>query len=327
MPKISILTPFKNCEKYIYATALSILAQTESDWEWILVDDHSDENEAEMLSEFLNDSRIKILKNKGNGIISALETAFAQVKGEFCTRMDADDVMPENKLSLFANYLLQNPNSDLVTGKVRYFSDDYEVSEPYRKYEAWLNSQVDKNDFYSQIYRECTLSSGNWMMRTSTLRAIGGFAQLNYPEDYDLLFRWYENKLTISGIDEITHHWREHANRTSRTSKNYQQIAFFELKIKRFLQLDWKNETIFLNGTGQKGRIVAKILIQEKVPFYWFSHEAEKYLKGIFDVPILSPRTFILDKKIFFLNSTLIPEISLFEKYGITDTQLIVFQL
>lgn len=327
MPKISILTPFKNAEKYIRATAESILAQTETDWEWILVNDHSTENEIVVLKDLLSDKRIRVFTNKGNCIIDALNVAFELATGTYCTRMDADDVMPENKLKLFSDYLDNSNKETIVTGKVRYFSEEYEVSEAFRKYESWLNKQVDQNDFYSEIYKECTLASGNWMMYNETLQAIGGFNELKYPEDYDLLFRWYENSLTISGIDEVTHLWREHSERTSRTHTHYAQEAFFELKVKRLLDLDWNGEQIVLNGTGQKGRLTAKTLIEHKVPFRWFSHEAGKFPNGIYVINIESPADYTYVEKILFLNSTLISEEDLFEVYGINGNENKVFRL
>lgn len=327
MPKISILTPFKNAEKYIRATAESILAQTETDWEWILVNDHSTENEIDFLKDILSDKRIRVFTNKVNGIIDALNVAFEQANGTYCTRMDADDVMPENKLKLFSDYLDNSNKETIVTGKVRYFSEEYEVSEAFRKYESWLNKQVDQNDFYSEIYKECTLASGNWMMYTETLQAIGGFNELKYPEDYDLLFRWYENSLTISGIDDVTHLWREHSERTSRTHTHYAQESFFELKVKRLLDLDWNGEQIVLNGTGQKGRLTAKNLIEHKVPFRWFSHEAGKFPNGIYGINIESPTDYTYVEKILFLNSTLISEEDLFEVYGINGNENNIFRL
>jgi glycosyltransferase involved in cell wall biosynthesis len=328
MPKVSILTPFKNAEKYILATAESILAQTETDWEWILVNDHSEQNEEKLLEDLLRkDPRIRVFNNSGNGIIDALNTAFEQVKGMYVTRMDADDLMHVNKLKLFSDFLDQNDSTTIVTGKVHYFSEEYEVSEAFRKYESWLNSQVEKANFYSEIYRECTLASGNWMMYTETLHSIGGFKSLNYPEDYDLLFRWYENNLAIKGIDVVTHLWREHSERTSRTHTHYAQEAFFELKVKRLLALDWNGEQILLNGTGQKGRLTAKILNEQSISFRWFSHEAEKFTNGIFGINIESPADFKSEEKILFLNSTLISEEKLVELYGVDEMKVEMIEL
>lgn len=281
MPDITILTPFRNASDYIVETAGSIFDQSFQDWEWILINDHSEENEEKLLKPYMDDPRVKLVRNAGKGIRDALVTGFQIVEGTFVTRMDADDIMPPNKLAIFLKEL-NDPEVDVVTGKVQYFSEHGQISSGYKKYEDWLNDQVDRQDFFTEIYRECTLSSGNWMIRTEVLRGCGGFDGLVYPEDYDLLFRWYQNNLKIKGVDQLTHHWREHPMRTSRNSEDYSQERFFELKIKRFIKCDLENIPLILNGTGTKGRLTAKILLEEKIPFKWVSVQPEKFKAGVY---------------------------------------------
>jgi len=315
MSLISILTPYRNAEKYIRETALSILEQKHLDWEWILVNDHSEENELEALADLLDDPRIILLENKGRGIVDALCTAFEHAKGEYITRMDADDVMPDFKLEKFLESL-EKGTHQIVTGKVNYFSATQLISEGYLGYEKWLNERVNQQDFYEQIYRECTLSSGNWMMRKSELEKCGGFNGLNYPEDYDLLFRWYENGFIIKGLDSVTHLWRDHDLRTSKTSADYQQKAFFELKINRFVELDWdQDQQLIANGTGQKGRLTAKVLLDRKIPFIWVSHEPERFPKGVFGHSLVGLDTIPVCEKAQVLNTTLIDETELKKFY------------
>lgn len=314
MSRISILTPFRNAEKYIRETALSILGQTHVDWEWILVNDHSTENELAALTDLLDDPRIILLENQGKGIIDALCTGMTHAGGEYITRMDADDVMPDFKLTAFIENL-QTSDEQIVTGKVRYFSAAGSISPGYQGYENWLNERIDKKDFYEHIYRECSLASGNWMMRKTDLENCGGFKGLNYPEDYDLLFRWYKAGFKIKGLDEVTHLWRDHELRTSKTSAHYQQKAFFSLKINRFIKLDWDPEQqLIVNGTGQKGRLTAKILLERSVPFNWVSHEPEKFPKGIYGCKIWGVGQIPGSEKAQVLNTTMIPE-EILEKY------------
>lgn len=308
MALVSILTPYRNASAYIRETALSVLRQTQADWQWILVNDHSTENELEVIDDLLNDSRIIVLENKGRGIVDALCTAFAVAGGEYVTRMDADDVMPDFKLECFLKEL-ETGTAQVVTGKVAYFSMDGSISPGYRGYEKWLNDRVDRQDFYEHIYRECALASGNWMMRKSDLEKCGGFTGLNYPEDYDLLFRWYEADFTIKGLDEVTHLWRDHDCRTSKTSIHYGQQAFFELKIRRFITLDRDpNQPLILNGTGQKGRLTAKVLLDQEVPFTWVSHEPGKFPKGIFGHAVIGLDDLPVCGEAQILNATLIDE-------------------
>ena len=327
MSRISILTPFRNAEKYIRETALSILGQTHTDWEWILVNDHSTENELEALADLLDDPRIILLENNGKGIVDALCTAMASVGGEYITRMDADDVMPDFKLKEFLQSL-QTSDEQIVTGKVCYFSEESSISTGYQGYEKWLNERVDHQDFYAHIYRECSLASGNWMMRKTDLEKCGGFEGLNYPEDYDLLFRWYESGFKIKGLDEVTHLWRDHERRTSKTSAHYQQKAFFELKINRFVELDWDlNQQLIVNGTGQKGRLTAKMLVNNNVPFYWVSHEPEKFPKGIYGCKVWGVDEIPESEKAQVLNTTLISQLELEKVYQSVISEIRFFNL
>jgi len=86
-PLISILTPFKNTEAYISECLESITNQTCSmDNSYSIIENYAQK-----------DSRIRLLKNPGNGIIEALRHAYNNSKGELITRMDSDDVMMPNK--------------------------------------------------------------------------------------------------------------------------------------------------------------------------------------------------------------------------------------
>lgn len=307
MPAISILTPFRNSSDFIIVTADSIFNQSYQDWEWILINDHSQQKEEELLKSYLEDPRVKLVHNTGKGIRDALVAGFEITEGTYVTRMDADDIMPPNKLSVFLHEL-KDTDVDIVTGKVQYFSDSGAISPGYLKYEKWLNSRIECQDFYAEIYRECTLSSGNWMMRSDLLKECGGFEGLVYPEDYDLLFRWYSNSCKIKGIDEVTHLWREHPLRTSRNSKDYSQERFFDLKIRRLADLDLTDDPLVLNGTGAKGRLTAKILLEKGIPFVWVSIEPEKFRAGVYGVSIVGINDIIGGVDLQILNAAAIDE-------------------
>lgn len=277
-PQVSILTPVKNASAWLAECINSGLSQTQADWEWILVDDHSTDNSFAIISAIAEkDLRIRVFKNPGEGIIPALQKALDESSGSFITRMDADDLMPLGRLQQMLTALQQAPPKSVVTGLVRYFSEGA-VSDGYRKYESWLNEMALQNRHWENIYRECVVASPNWMMRREELMAIGGFAGLYYPEDYDLVFRWYQHRFRMVVVPEVTLHWREHPQRTSRNSEDYQQAAFFRMKIRRFLQLDRNHERpLVLWGTGIKGRLAAQLLDASHTRFSWMglSHKPQ----------------------------------------------------
>lgn len=282
IPSLSIITPVKNAAPWLRECIESCLEQSFTNWEWIWVDDHSTDNSAELISAFADmDARIHLHTNPGKGIISALEKGLAKAQGTFITRMDADDLMPKGRLELMVEALQNGPPKSIVTGLVQYFCAN-EVSPGYKQYENWLNNVNLQKEQWQHIYRECVVASPNWMMRTEELRAIGGFSGLQYPEDYDLVFRWYENQFTLKTIPQTTLLWREHPARTSRNSNNYSQQKFFQLKLKRFLELDYDpSKPLVLWGTGVKARLTAEIFNQKNIEFVWMDLHPEKYPDGI----------------------------------------------
>jgi glycosyltransferase involved in cell wall biosynthesis len=264
-PAVSILMPLRNAEPWVTACIESIRAQTFQDWELIVVDDLSQDASTQLVSAQRDqDERIMLVENTGTGIIPALQTAFALASGSFITRMDADDLMPKDKLAVFYATVIQQ-SDHIITGKVKYFGDTgIVVSDGYRSYEQWLNERISKKDHWDWIYRECVIASANWMAH----RSLVNFNDLIYPEDYDLVFHWYQQRIQITGINEVTHLWREHPHRTSRTSANYQQERFFALKLDRFLSLDHDTDKeLRILGKNVKTKLVMKRMDQARVPY------------------------------------------------------------
>lgn len=113
-PKISILTPSFNHEKYIGFFIESVLAQTFSDFELIIVDDCSTDKSIEEIKKF-QDSRIKLIQHEFNkGINAALNTAFEQSSGEFLVFIAGDDMLKPNALEVLYNAHQENPQAICV---------------------------------------------------------------------------------------------------------------------------------------------------------------------------------------------------------------------
>ena len=274
--------PVKNAGAYLHDCLSSIRGQTFSFWELIVVNDHSTDNSLKILEQHAaEDPRIRRFQNPGQGIIPALQCALANTRGTYITRMDGDDLMPENRLELMYRAIENQPDKTIITGKVRYFSNT-EVSEGYQKYEQWLNERVTQNDHWSWIYRECVIASPNWMVRKKDLLAMKAFEQLSYPEDYDLVLKWYRHGFEVHCLNELTLHWREHPARTSRNSEHYDQAHFFRLKLRHFLEQEIRaDESLVLWGVNPKGRVTAQILQSYDQAFTWMDLHPDQYPDGV----------------------------------------------
>lgn len=261
--------PVKNAARWLNKLLESIQIQTFQNWELIAIDDHSDDASFEILASMAEtDDRINVLKNAGDGIIPALQSALSKASGTYITRMDADDLMPENRLDLMIAKIKESPAKTIVTGLVKYFGTD-EISEGYQAYEHWLNDINLQGDQWKNVYRECVVASPNWMMRTANLESLGGFDELSYPEDYHFVLKWYQNDFDIKVIPEVTLLWREHPDRTSRTSTDYDQAHFFQLKIREFLNWEWNQFPLVLWGKNPKATLTAKLLKKNQIDFEW----------------------------------------------------------
>lgn len=290
---ISILTPFKNTEAYITDCINSILQQTYTNWELLIVDDSSTDDSYKIVRKFAeSDHRIKLFKNSGHGIIDALRLAFKESKGDYITRMDSDDIMPDKKLEVLLNNLLISGKKHVATGLVSYFSKQG-ISDGYKKYEQWLNNLTKTGNNYSEIYKECAIASPCWMIHREDLIRADAFNPNLYPEDYDLTFRFYKHHYKIIPCKETLHYWRDYQTRTSRTHENYAQNTFLDIKMTYFLMLDYDaKRPLVIWGAGLKGKTIAKKLIEQNISFEWICNNPKKIGKHIFN-QLLKPFSYL----------------------------------
>ena len=276
--------PVKNALPYLQTCLDSILDQTYKNWELIAINDHSEDKSFEVLKEYASKHpSIHPYQNKGAGIIDALKTAYSYTKGEYITRMDADDIMPPIKLDTLRTLLLDQKGKSLSTGHVKYISENH-LGDGYKKYEKWLNSLCTNNNHYADIYRECVIPSPCWMMHRADFESIGGFDCEDYPEDYDLCFRMYENQIKVLPSTEVLHIWRDHGKRASRNDDNYSDNRFLDMKVKYFIRNDYKSdEKLILWGAGKKGKWIAKFLLKNNIDFDWITNNPNKIGKHIYD--------------------------------------------
>jgi glycosyltransferase involved in cell wall biosynthesis len=272
----------RNAQQWVADAIWSIKRQTFRDWECIIVNDHSSDQSTDLVREVVaHDPRFHLLENAGRGIIDALQTALHYSTAPWITRMDADDLMPPEKLFDLVQ-ALRGDEEAVATGRVRYFAP-HAVSDGYRSYEQWLNQRLAHDDHWKWIYRECVIASANWL----THRKNVVFGNV-YPEDYDLVFHWYHARLKIRSTASITHWWREHEARTSRVSDAYNQASFFSLKLKRFLALDRVREKpLVILGQNIKSDLSINILAQQDEVPILLDKENYRRLENMPDAQVL----------------------------------------
>lgn len=110
-PEITVVIPAYNAENYIADSINSVLSQSFTSWELIIVDDGSTDNTSEIIHSFLSDQRITLIKQVNKGVSAARNAGIRAAIGKFVTFLDADDAYLTDNLKI--KYEAINTNSDI----------------------------------------------------------------------------------------------------------------------------------------------------------------------------------------------------------------------
>jgi glycosyltransferase involved in cell wall biosynthesis len=110
-PLVSIIMPVYNAEKYLAEAIKSILTQTLTNFEFIIIDDGSTDGSLEIIQHFsLEDQRVRLIKNDQNlGVADSLNKGIMAARGIYIARMDADDISMPERLQKQTDFLRLNP--------------------------------------------------------------------------------------------------------------------------------------------------------------------------------------------------------------------------
>lgn len=141
MSLISVIVPVYKAEKYLDECIQSVLNQTYSDIELILVDDGSPDKSGEICDRYAeNDDRIKVYHQQNGGVCAARNTGLDAATGEYIFFMDADDYLPDNQTLEVLHSDAVNNDADMAIGRV--FSDsDGRKNELDNYVEIWAGNQ------------------------------------------------------------------------------------------------------------------------------------------------------------------------------------------
>lgn len=122
-PRVSVLMSAYNSEKYIAAAIESILTQTFTDFEFVIINDGSTDRTPEIIAEYAaRDKRIKFIDNRINaGLIAALNQGLDFCRGEYIARMDSDDISLPTRFQIQTEYLDAHPECGVVGAWIKCF--------------------------------------------------------------------------------------------------------------------------------------------------------------------------------------------------------------
>ena len=261
VPVVSVVMPVRNAGEYLEAAVQSILGQTFANLELILVDDHSTDDAIGMLSK--TDPRLLLASNPGQGVSSAFNAGFARARGRFIARMDADDIALPHRIERQLQHLSDYPDIEICGTCVEIF-DDRGVAGGNLRYQDWLNACRSPEVIHRELFIESPIPNPTAMFRRESLLRLGGYADPEWPEDYDLYLRADALGMQMGKPKGVLLRWREHDARLTRTDERY-KLKRFQAAKAHFLsknRLAGKGPLIIW-GAGPSGRLMHDLLAQE----------------------------------------------------------------
>ena len=218
-PKLSVLMTVYNGMPYLAKSVESVLGQTMSEFEFIIVDDGSTDGTSEFLAS-LDDPRIKIVRQENGGTADAANHGLKYVTTKFVARMDADDVSIKDRFEKQFAYMNAHPDVGIVGAQVMPIGDS--------KVGKCLNlPQTHEDIFEALMSGRHGLAHSALMIRTETLREVGCYWKFRLIDDWDMMLRMGEVS-KLANLSDVGLLYRVHAGSLNGQSmvKMYRNIGY-----------------------------------------------------------------------------------------------------
>ena len=216
MPRVSVVMPVYNGERYLHEAIDSILNQTFSDFEFIVINDCSDDGTENIIKSY-TDSRIHYIKNENNlGVALSLNRGFDAAKGEYIARMDADDISLPSRLEKQVEYMEDNPAIAVCGCETELFGD----VEKTDTYTVFGKEMMKINLLFAPCLCHPAVMLRRSVVEKEHYRYDDSFERL---EDYELWTRLFL-KYDIDNVRGVYFKYRLHSKQvTQNYSENHMQ--------------------------------------------------------------------------------------------------------
>lgn len=287
---ISVLLPCRDAAPYLEACIDSLSSQTLTDFEVLAIDDASTDGTRAMLDRWARaDGRVHVHAG-GHGLVPSLREALSLARGRFIARMDADDeALPTRFEAQFA-WLADHPEASACGTGVALFPES-ELGSGYRRYERWINGLSSIADVERDLLVECPVAHPTLMARASAMQAVGGYRDMGWPEDYDLVLRLHAAGMHIGNVPELLLRWRVTPGRFSLRSTVYSPASFRRCKVHFLVEsLLPAGRPVVVWGAGRVGKPFARALLERGIrPVALIDLDPRKIGQEIHGAPVIRP--------------------------------------
>lgn len=213
-----------NYGRYIKQAIESVLAQTQQNFELLIIDDGSTDDSKGIIEQYRDNPAVSIIYQKNKGLNITNNIALRASKGKYIMRLDADDYIEANALEVMSDILERDSELGLVFPDYYLTDEDGKILERYQRHDF----DKDVSLFDQPAHGACT------MIRTDYLRQIGGYNEnFKCQDGYDLWIRFIQH-YKVKNVNEPLFFYRRHGKNLT---KNEDRILSTRAKI-NFLEIE-----------------------------------------------------------------------------------------
>lgn len=226
-PRVSVLVPVFNAERYLRESLDSVFSQTFQDFELVAIDDGSTDGSRDVLASY-RDPRLVVVHNDLNlGVALTLNRGLMLARGAYVARLDADDIAMPERLARQVAFLDNHPDVALVGSFAEAIDPE---GTPFRT----LTVPLGFDEIIARIFSVNLFIHPSVLFRKSVVQDLGGFRQgALHAEDYDLWLRIIEHH-EVANIPEALVRYRIHPGQASQRKLRLQRAAADRCRIEAF---------------------------------------------------------------------------------------------
>ena len=219
-----------NGAKFLAEAIASILAQTFTDFEFIIIDDASSDNSLQVINSY-KDARIIVLQNTKNlGLTKSLNIGIAKAKGKYIARMDADDVSMPKRLEKQFGFMEEHPEFAFCGTRA------ISINEEGQEISYLPDTVCDEDIILASIFFKNMFTHSTLFIKKKALTDVGGYdEEFTRSQDYRLYLKLFTNNYFGTNLNENTLKYRVTKNSVTRVFSESQDI-FARLAVKKTLK-------------------------------------------------------------------------------------------
>jgi len=233
-PRLSVLLPVYNAADSVAQALASILEQSFTDFEVIIIDDGSTDGSFETLQGF-KDARVHLSSRENRGLAVSLNEALRSARGELIARQDADDISEATRLQRQVDFLDKHPTIGLVGTNYVLMDergDDVVTTDLFTHPDDLKVAQVLSNQF----------CHGSVMFRRNLIAEVGEYdPTVGHVEDYDLFAR-ISHAARVANLAEPLYRWRQNPSGISLSHGDLQAAQSAAIRAREFSRLRDRRE-------------------------------------------------------------------------------------